>query len=46
MDFWSQPYIKTCFHGLYSTENTGIGNKTLSKTVYREYITGRTDDSK
>ena len=45
MDFWSILYIKTWFHGLYSTENTTINNKTLSETVYREYITCRTDAS-
>ena len=38
MDFWSQSYLKTWFHGLYSTHNTGIGNKTLSETETQEYL--------
>lgn len=38
MDFWSQSYLKTWFHGLYSTHNTGIGNKTLSETETQEHL--------
>ena len=45
MVFGSESYRKTWFHGLNSIQNTGIGNKTLSETVYREYIIGWTDDS-
>lgn len=45
MVFGSESYRKIWFHGLNSIQNTGIGNKTLSETVYREYIIGWTDDS-
>ena len=41
MDFWSILYLKTWFHGLYSTRIAGIGNKTLSEAVCLEHITGR-----
>lgn len=37
-NLWSQSYLKTWFHGLYSTQNTGIGNKTLSETDTQEYL--------
>ena len=45
MVFGSESYRKTWFHGLNSIRNTGIGNKTLSETVYRKHIIGRTGAS-
>ena len=36
MDFWSILYIKTWFHGLYSTENTTINNKTTITKLLKQ----------